>query len=227
MKKIATKMYSLYIVFAIIIFFSVCKADSQNETANSQEERSCFSFIRTDESSPINLEETYFEMTNTSVNTVYQGISLYITGLNADKPSSCSLGDIKLETIQKYMHVKSIGARQQRLCRIKMIISINTYTCKDKLTYLSFNCAEGTKSTYFQNCSPVHCPGKLLESEKGQRDKEALILSQLPEPAVSRFGFFAYDIPTSHCNTRQCKLDKCSIDEVKKEQYMISVSIGP
>ncbi|XP_062596606.1 uncharacterized protein LOC134258062 [Saccostrea cucullata] len=196
--------------------------EQESSSSESLSEKYCFSFIHTDEKSPDNLEETCFEMTNDRVNVFSPGISFYVMDLDDKKPASCSFEDIKLETIQKYITLE--GTSQRRLCRTKMIFSINTTICEDKLTYLKFYCVGNvtrTKNLFFQNCFSVHCPGKMSENKEKQTDTEALVLSEFP--AVSKSGLFAYDIPTTQCDMKQCKLENCSTDEIRKLKERILI----
>ncbi|XP_062586877.1 uncharacterized protein LOC134248499 [Saccostrea cucullata] len=178
-------------------------------------ETSCFSFSHTDDKSPRDLENTCFEMTSSKVNRFYQGISLYVMGVE-NSTSSCSFGDMNLETIQTHIIIKE--KHQRRLCRTDIMFSINTTTCKDKIEHLKYNCVghvQRGESLFFRYCESVVCTGEMLENKENQTDTEALVLSKFPKPRVSQSPFFAYDIPTSHCIIKQCKPDNCSIEVLK------------
>ncbi|XP_056000835.1 uncharacterized protein LOC125654064 [Ostrea edulis] len=192
------KTSSVYRVLLLIVFI-VCLA----LPVHTQNHVSCFSFIHTDTNSPMTLEDTCFEISNNTAKTMYTGIFLYMG------KSSCIYKGTQLEEIKKYIVQDS---HQRSLCRTMMTMSIDTTQCKEIIDKLQHICKQ-PKSIYFQDCFPVNCPST---SENKINETEAIIMSGFPEPKVVDIGQDVYEIPTSYCNMKQCKVENCSTGEIKR-----------
>ncbi|XP_056000847.1 uncharacterized protein LOC125654063 isoform X2 [Ostrea edulis] len=170
---------------------------------HTQKNVSCFSFIHTDTNSPMTLEDTCFEISDNRVNTMYTGIFLDVI------KSSCKYYDMQLEDVKKYIVEES---HQRPLCRIRMTMSIDTTQCTKTIAIIQHFCKQ-PKSIFFQDCFPVNCPST---NKKKINETEAISMSGFPKPKMGNIGQGVYEIPTSHCNMKQCKLDNCSTEEMKK-----------
>ncbi|XP_056000846.1 uncharacterized protein LOC130048288 [Ostrea edulis] len=149
------------------------------------------------------LEDNCFQISNRKVNTMYTGILLYMG------KSSCTYKDMRLKEIKKYIVQDS---HQRSLCITMMTMSIDTTQCKETIDKLQHICKQ-PKSIYFQDCFPVNCPST---SENKINETESIIMSGFPEPKMSNIGQDVYEIPTSYCNMKQCKVENCSTEEMKK-----------
>ncbi|XP_056000843.1 uncharacterized protein LOC130048285 isoform X1 [Ostrea edulis] len=189
---------SVYRVLLLIVFI-VCLA----LPVHTQNHVSCFSFIHTDNNSPMTLEDNCFRISDNTVNTMYTGIFLYMG------KSSCTYKDTQLEEIKKYIVQDS---HQRSLCRTMMTMSINTKQCKETIDKLQHICKQ-PKSIYFQDCFPVNCSST---SENIINETESIIMSGFPEPKMVDVGKDVYEIPTSYCNMKQCKVENYFTGEIKR-----------
>ncbi|XP_056000838.1 uncharacterized protein LOC125654065 isoform X2 [Ostrea edulis] len=193
------KISSVYCVLLLIVFI-VCQASP----VHTQKNVSCFSFIHTNKNSPMTLEDTCFEIIDNRVNTMYTGIFFFVSN------SSCKYHNMQLEEIRKYIIHDD---HKRPLCRTTMTMSIDITQCTKTIAMLQHSCKESNKSIYFQNCLPVNCPST---NENTINETEAIIMSKFPKPKMGNIGQGVYEIPTSDCNMKQCKLDNCFTEEMKK-----------
>ncbi|XP_056000842.1 uncharacterized protein LOC130048284 [Ostrea edulis] len=115
---------------------------------------------------------------------------------------------MQLEEIKKcIIH----DAYQRPLCRTMMTMSIDIARCTESIDKLQEFCKR-PKSIYFQDCFSVNCPGT---SENKMNETEAILMSAFPKPKLGIFRQGVYEIPTSHCNMKQCmhQLQNCSTKE--------------
>ncbi|XP_056000841.1 uncharacterized protein LOC130048283 [Ostrea edulis] len=149
----------------LLIVFIVCLALPDQ----TQKNVSCFSFIHTDTKSPMMLEDTCFEISDNTTNSMYTGIFLDVI------KSSCKYYDMQLEDVKKYIVEDS---HQRPLCRIRMTMSIDTTQCTETIAIIQHFCKQ-PKSIYFQDCFPVNCPStnkKKINGELLKRLHKQIIL---------------------------------------------------
>nr|XP_034307788.1 uncharacterized protein LOC117683083 [Crassostrea gigas] len=94
---------------------------------------SFISFIYTDPKSPDDLEDTCFDIDNTSVSRMHYAISLVIDDMN----SSCNSENTSLTEIRKSI----INNDHRRpLCRTKLTVSMSSKQCEKTIMGLEYYC---------------------------------------------------------------------------------------
>lgn len=181
--------------YTLFLFVIICKQDY----AQCKETKRYFSFIYTEKTSPLNLKDTCYAIDNSSLHTMYSGISFFI--MHAGRNSPCELKNIELTEIRKYI----IHDQQQRkLCRTKITMSIISRKCEKTISNLFYFCqsTRENSSIFFQECMDVIYPSI---DKSNAEETSAIILSKFPKHPAELGHIF--EIPQAHCNIKEGKLD--------------------
>lgn len=187
--KTSTYFYTLFLLV------TVCKQDY----AKCKETKRYFSFIYTERTSPLNIKDTCYAIDNSSLHSMYLGISFFIK--YAGRNTSCELRNIELTEMRKYI----IRDRQQRkLCRTKITVSINSRKCEKTIAGLFVFCqsTQENSSIFFQECMAVSYPSN---DESNAVETSEIILANFPKPPAE-YGH-VYGIPQAHCNIKEDRLE--------------------
>ncbi|XP_052680086.1 uncharacterized protein LOC128160800 [Crassostrea angulata] len=131
----------------IILFLIVSDIPDYVKT---EENTSDFTFLHTEKASPLNIEDSCFDINKASVNTMYLGISSFV-----NKNTSCKPENILLREVQKYI---ILDKHQRQLCRTKITVSIKSRKGEKVIEDLKYACQhlDGNSTIFFQ-CKIFFC----------------------------------------------------------------------
>ncbi|XP_078340623.1 uncharacterized protein LOC111110035 isoform X2 [Crassostrea virginica] len=170
-------------IYFVLIVCQLCNVRSQNDSTNS-----VFKFIRTDDKSPADIDQSCLTIDNSTLGSKYLGITLSI--LKATKNNTCRPQNIELKKIRKNI---IIDKKDRRVCRTEFTMSFNKKQCERTVQYICQG--NNTKQIYFEECKEL---GANVKDEETKNDSESITMSELPVPGITEQGP-VYEMPRTIC----------------------------
>uniref|UniRef100_A0A8W8LX39 Uncharacterized protein n=1 Tax=Magallana gigas TaxID=29159 RepID=A0A8W8LX39_MAGGI len=142
---------------------------------------SFISFIYTDPKSPDDLEDTCFDIDNTSVSNMHFEIRKSIIHIDHGRPQ----------------------------CRTKLTVSMRREQCEKTIVNLEYYCQHPDKydpNIFFQECVVTNSSDY---EEPYTAEAGTITMSKFPKPKTGKRGL-DYEFPRAHCSMKKCKPEECS-----------------
>ncbi|XP_065937709.1 uncharacterized protein [Magallana gigas] len=187
-------LWSLYCLLVMFLY--------KPENTYAVKTLSFISFIYTDPKSPDDLEDTCFDIDNTSVSRMHFAISRVIDNTS----SSCNSENTTLTEIRKYIIHND---HRRPLCRTKLTVSMSREQCEKTIVHLEYYCQhldEYKANIFFQECMVTNTSG---DEEPKATELGAITMSRFPKQMRGKQGR-EYEFPRAHCSMKECTPEVCS-----------------